>query len=91
MIKKLAKELKNLESPPEGIIGVNDYDFSVSEAGIEVPGMQLCPKFNLFKKYREICWRNTLGFAAVSALKKNVSRMKQLLSRDFRRPPLKGG
>jgi hypothetical protein len=55
MIKKLAKELKNLESPPEGILGVNDYDFSVSEAGIEVPGMQLCPKFNLFMKYWEIC------------------------------------
>ena len=55
MMKKLAKELKNLESPSEGILGVNDYDFSVSEAGIEVPGMQLCPQFNLFKKYWEIC------------------------------------
>ncbi|KAG6763887.1 hypothetical protein POTOM_031331 [Populus tomentosa] len=60
MIKKLAKELKNLESPPEGILGVNDYDFSVSEA-------------------------------AVTAYKNNVSRMKQLLSHDFRRPPPKGG
>nr|TKS07581.1 uncharacterized protein D5086_0000110470 [Populus alba] len=65
MIKKLAKELKNLESPPEGILGVNDYDFSVSEAGIEVP--------------------------AVTAYKNNISRMKQLLSHDFRRPPPKGG
>jgi hypothetical protein len=30
-------------------------------------------------------------FAAVTANENNVSRMKQLLSRDFRRPPLKGG
>ncbi|KAJ6312078.1 hypothetical protein OIU77_013765 [Salix suchowensis] len=67
MIKKLAKELKNLDkSMPKGIsVGVNDDDFSVSEADIEVP--------------------------AVTAYKNNVSRMKQLLSRDFRRPPLKGG
>uniref|UniRef100_A0A6N2NE30 Uncharacterized protein n=1 Tax=Salix viminalis TaxID=40686 RepID=A0A6N2NE30_SALVM len=67
MIKKLAKELKNLDkSLPKGIsVGVNDDDFSASEADIEVP--------------------------AVTAYKNNVSRMKQLLSRDFRRPPLKGG
>ncbi|KAJ6726765.1 PROTEIN KINASE SUPERFAMILY PROTEIN [Salix purpurea] len=66
MIKKLAEELKNLESLPEGIaLGVNDCDFSVSEADIEVP--------------------------AVTAFKNNVSRMKQLLSHDFRRPPPKGG
>jgi hypothetical protein len=52
--------------------------------------MQLCPKFNLFMKYWEICWSNTLGFAAVTAYKNNVSRMKQLLSHDFRRPPPKG-
>ncbi|KAJ6690026.1 hypothetical protein OIU85_006326 [Salix viminalis] len=66
MIKKLAEELKNLESLPEGIsLGVNDCDFSVSEADNEVP--------------------------AVTAFKNNVSRMKQLLSHDFRRPPPKGG
>ncbi|KAB5538569.1 hypothetical protein DKX38_016102 [Salix brachista] len=45
MIKKLAKELKNLDkSMPKGIsVGVNDDDFSVSEADIEVPGMQFSP------------------------------------------------
>ncbi|KAJ6982756.1 uncharacterized protein [Populus alba] len=66
MIKRLAKELKNLDkSLPKGIsVGINDDDFSVSEADIEVP--------------------------AVTANENNVSRMKQLLSRDFRRPPLKG-
>jgi hypothetical protein len=42
--------LKNLDkSLPKGIsVGINDDDFSVSEADIEVPGMQRCPKFNLF-------------------------------------------
>jgi ubiquitin-protein ligase len=51
MIKRLAKELKNLDkSLPKGIsVGINDDDFSVSEADIEVPGMQRFPKFNLFK------------------------------------------
>ena len=47
MIKKLAKELKNLDkSQPKGI---SDDDFSVSEADIEVPGMQCSPYFNLLK------------------------------------------